>query len=444
MVLEKLGDSLKQAFRKISSLSSIDREAVESVIRDLQRSLLQADVDAELVIELSDSIKKKVLSGKTPPGMTLKEHFIKVLYDEIVGFLGKGEGGLEIKPQRILLVGLFGSGKTTTAGKLAKWFRSRGLKPALVACDTFRPAAKEQISQTASSLGIPAYTEGKSPKDVAAFALRNSKEDVLIFDSAGRNALDEELARELKELAKAAKPDEVLLVIPADIGQAARRQSEEFGKLVGITGVIVTKMDGTAKGGGALAAASVSGATVKFITTGEKLSDIEAYDPKRFVGRLIGYGDLQGLLEKAREAGIGADAKSAERLMSGKFDMNDFYEQIGQMQKMGSMSKIIEMIPGLGGMKLPKGTLDVQEEKMRRWRYAIDSMTPEERKEPDLIKASRISRIAKGSGVPESEVRELLKYFRQTQKLMKMAKGGKGFRRGPFAQIAKQFGLGGM
>ncbi|HDD72611.1 MAG TPA: signal recognition particle protein, partial [Candidatus Aenigmarchaeota archaeon] len=414
-MLENLGDSLKQAFRKIARIGVIDKTSVDIIVRDIQRALLQADVDVRLVVELSNSIKRKVLSEKPPSGFTLREYFTKVLYDEIVRFLGEERGELEIKPQRILLIGLFGSGKTSTAGKLARWFKSKGLNPALVACDTHRPAAKEQLKQLGEALGVRVYDEGKKPEDIARNAIKNAKEDVLIFDSAGRDALDGELAKELGRLGRIINPDEVLLVIPADIGQAARKQAEEFNRTVGITGIVVTKLDGTAKGGGALAAASVSGSKVKFITTGEKPEDLEVYDPKRFVGRLIGYGDLQGLLERARTAGIEANRDVAERIMSGRFTLMDFYEQIASIQKMGSLSRIMDMIPGLS-MKVPKNMLDVQEDKMKRWRFAIDSMTREERENPDIIKASRIKRIARGAGISEGDVRELLRYFKQTQR----------------------------
>ena len=438
MVLEKLGSSLKQTFRKITGLGVVDKAAVEAVVRDLQRSLLQADVDVALVSELSKTIKKKVLEEKPPAGITLKEYFIKTLYDEIVSFLGKEKESLELKPQRILLIGLFGSGKTTTAGKLAKWFKTRGLSTGLVACDTHRPAAQEQLEQIGKSLGVPVYKEGKNPKDIAKNALKTAKEDVLIFDSAGRNALDKELAEELKELKSVIKPDEILLVIPADLGQAARKQTEEFERLVGIRGIIVTKLDGTAKGGGALVASSLSGAKVKFIGTGEKPEDLEAYDPQRFVARLIGYGDLQGLLEKAKEAGITED--TAKQILEGKFTLQDFVNQISQVRQMGSLSKIMDMIPGLG-MKIPKDMLDVQEDKMRKWEHIMKSMTPEERENPEILNFSRIQRIAKGSGVAEKDVRELLKNYKQVKKLVKVTKGGKAFKRGPFARLAKQMGL---
>ena len=439
-MLDKFGDSLKKTFRKIAGLGVVDKEAVELVVRDLQRAMLQADVDVELVSGLSDSIQKKVIGVKPPTGLTLKEYFVKTLYDEVVVFLGKEKGELALKPQKILLIGLFGSGKTSTAGKLSKWLQTRGLKPALVACDTHRAAAQEQLRQMGKKAGVNVYDGGKKPEDIAKNALKKAKEEVLIFDSAGRDALDKTLAKELKNMGKIIKPNEVLLVIPADMGQAARKQAEEFNKLVGITGIIVTKLDGTARGGGALAAASVSGAGVKFIGTGEGIGDFQVYDPRRFVGKLIGYGDIQGLLEKAKEVGI--KPEEAKKILEGEFTLNEFFEQIKSMQKMGSLSKVMDMIPGISGLKIPKGFMDVQGEKMERWGHIINSMTPQEKREPDTIKASRIKRISKGAGVSDSDVRELLKYYKQVKKVIKLTKGGKGLKRGPLARFAKQFGFG--
>lgn len=336
MVLDNLGSSLKDTLKKIAGLGVVDKEAVQAVLRDLQRALLHADVDVSLVSELSQKIKKRVLERKPPAGLTLKEYFIKIFYDEIVAFLGEEVGEIPLKKQKILLIGLFGSGKTTVTGKLAKWFKVRGMKPGVVACDTHRAAAQEQLKQLAKKVEIPVYYEGGKPEEIAENALKKSKEDILIFDSAGRDALDNDLTKELKNLAKIIEPDEIFLVLPADIGQAARKQSEEFNKHVGITGIIVTKLDGTARGGGALAATSVSGAKVKMICVGEKLENLEAYDPKRFVSKLIGYGDIQGLLEKAKEVGVGADKESVERLLEGKFTLNDFLDQIKNMQKNGT------------------------------------------------------------------------------------------------------------
>ncbi len=332
---------------------------------------------------------------------------------------------------------------TTTSGKLSKWLKTRGLSSAMVACDTHRPAAQDQLRQIGKQINVPVYDKGKKPEDIAKDALKRAKEDVLIFDSAGRDALDGQLAKELKNMGKTIKPDEVLLVLPADIGQAARKQAEEFNKLVGITGLVITKLDGTAKGGGALAASSVSGSTIKLIGTGEKIEDLEEYDPKRFVGRLIGHGDIQGLLDKAREAGA---EKAAKNIMEGKFTLNEFHDQIESLQKMGSLNKVMDMIPGLsaGGLKkkLPDNFMDVQEDKMKKWKFVIGSMTPDERENPDKINPSRISRIARGSGTKPEDVRSLLKQYKQIKKVLKMTKGGKSLKRGPLAKLAKQFGMG--
>lgn len=438
MVLESLGSGLKNTLKKITGLGVVDKEAVEAIVRDLQRSLIQSDVDVSMVLELSKNIKKKVLSEKPPAGMSIKEYFVKILYEELVAFLGEEKGEIQLKSQRILVIGLFGSGKTTTIGKLAKWFKTRGLSVGVVGCDTHRPAAQDQLKQLADNIDVKCYLEGSSPDKIAKKALDQSKDDILIFDTAGRDALDEELAKELKDMGQIIKPDEVLLVLPADIGQAAKKQATEFNKLVGITGIVITKLDGTAKGGGALAAAAVSGAKVKFIGVGERPDNLELYDPQRFVSKLIGYGDIQGLLEKAKELGLD---KSAKKIIEGEFTLESFYEQIKSMQGMGSLSKVMDMVPGVGA-KIPKGMLDVQEEKMKKWGYCIQSMTPEEKKSPELIKTNRISRIAKGSGTTEADIRELMKYYKQSKKVMKLTKGGKGLRRGPLAQIAKQFGMG--
>jgi len=437
MVL-KFGSGLKETFMKIAHMGKVDKEAVETIVRDVQRVLLQSDVNVALVSELSARIRKHMLEDKPPAGMTLRELFLKSLYDELVGLLGKEKAAMQLKRQRILLIGLFGSGKTTTAAKLGRWFKVRGLSVGLVACDVHRPAAQDQLRQLGQKLGIPVYSDGMGAEGIAKAAL-SAKEDVLIFDSAGRDALDGELANELKAMAKTIKPDETLLVMPADMGQDARRQSEEFSRLVGITGLIVTKMDGTAKGGGVLASASVTSAKVRFIGVGEKVEDFEEYDPNRFFSRLVGYGDIEGLLEKAKEAGF--DEAKAKEVLEGEFTLEDFIEQTKAMKKMGSLSKVAEMIPGMGAMRLPAGQLEVQQEKMERWQHIISSMTKAERKDPELINAPRVKRIAKGSGTAEHDVREMLKYYKNVKKIVKVTKGGKAFRRGPLAKLAKQMGL---
>lgn len=438
MVLKGFGSGLKDTFRKIARMGKVDKEAVEAVIRDVQRILLQSDVNVEMVSELSEKIKKRMLEGKPPAGMTLHEYFLKSLYDEMVDFLGKEKSSIQLKKQRILLIGLFGSGKSTCAAKIAKWFKVRGLSAGMVACDTHRPAAQDQLRQLGKKIDAHVYDKGNKPEDIAKNSLA-SKEDVLIFDSAGRDALDKQLAKELKNLARIIKPDEVLLVIPADIGQDARKQAEEFNKLVGITGIIVTKMDGTAKGGGVLASARVTDSKVRFIGVGEKIGDLEEYDPNRFFSRLVGYGDIQGLLDKAKEAGL--DESKVKDMLEGEFTLEDFIEQTKSMQKMGSLSKVAEMIPGISGMKLPMEELEVQEEKMKKWKHIMNSMTPEERRDPTVITASRVKRISKGSGTSESEVRSLFKYYKKVRKIVKVTKGGKAFKRGPLAKLAKQMGL---
>ncbi len=444
MVLESFGGSLKKIFKKVTGYSLVDKEKVESVILELQRALIQADVDVSLVAELSERIKKRVLKKKLPPSLTLKECLVKGLYDELVWFLGEEPATVELNKQKILLIGLFGSGKTTTAGKISKWFQTRGMKAGMAACDTHRPAAQDQLAQIGKKIKATVYADGKKPLDIAKNAMKKSKEAVLIFDSAGRDALDKELASELREMGKGIKPDEVWLVIPAELGQDAGKQAAEFTKLVGITGIVVTKMDGTAKGGAALAACRAAGAKVKFIGKGEQVGDLELYDPKRFIGRLIGYGDLSGLMERAKEVGI--DEQAAKRMMEGKFGMLEFQQQLKSMQGMGPLNKVIDMLPGASSSglmkKLPKGFMQDQEGKMKKWNHIIQSMTPAERDNPESINANRVKRIAAGSGVQQQQVRELLKSFKQIKKVMKLTKGGKAFKRGPFAKLAKQLGMG--
>jgi len=300
----------------------------------------------------------------------------------------------------------------------------------------------DQIEQLAKQINIPYYIskEIKDPLEIAKNGMEKFKKyDILIFDSAGRDALDKELADELKKLGELIKPDEVILTIPADLGQAAGPQASEFNKLVGINSIFLTKIDGTAKGGGALTACAVTGAKVKFIGTGEKVDAIEVFEPERFVSRLIGFGDMKTLLEKAEEAVKPEKAKQlAESMTSGKFTMNEFFEQLQSMQKMGSLKSVMGMVPGMGMMKLPKD-FDVtkQEGKMKKWGYIIQSMTKKERTDPSIINAPRIKRIAKGSGTSEAEVRDLLTNYNKMKKMMKMVSGG--MKKGMLAKLMKKF-----
>ena len=438
-MFDNLGKGLSDLIKKLVTGTTVDKKAVEEILQDLKRILLQSDVDVKLADDLIENIRKKCLEEKIPAGLTLREYVLKTIYDELVNLLGGKPVGLSGK-KKIMFVGLFGSGKTTSIAKLAKYFQKQGLKPALIALDYHRPAAPEQLSQLGKQINIPVYIHPtKNPYDAANEGMKIfEKYDTIIFDTAGRNALDAKLAAELKKLGEIIKPDEVLLAIPADLGKVARVQSEEFNKLVGITGVFITKMDGTAKAGGALAATSVTGAKVKFIGVGEKIDDLEIYNPERFVSRLLGLGDLQTLLEKAKEAEI--KPEKVEKIVEGKFTLQDFYDQIESMGKMGSLSSIASMIPGLG-TKVSKEMMETQEEKMKHFKIIIQSMTPKERENPDIITSSRIKRIAKGSGRQESEVKDLLQQYNQMKKVMRMLGGKAGLERGALKQMARQLGF---
>ncbi|NTV23756.1 MAG: signal recognition particle protein [Nanoarchaeota archaeon] len=432
MVLENLGESLKKTLEKIANSLFVDEKLINELIKDIQRALLQSDVNVKLVFDLSNKIKKRAVEEKLPPGLTKKEHLINIVYEELATFLG-GEGHkIEItkKPYKIMLIGLFGSGKTTTSGKLAKFFSKRAGRIAMIQLDVWRPAAYKQMQQLAGQLGVAAFGDEneKDPvKIYKKFEEKLKEFDVVIVDTAGRDALSDELIEELNKINKLVNADERLLVISADIGQAAERQAKTFHDTCGVTGVIVTKMEGTAKGGGALSACAVTGAPVKFIGVGEKIDELEEFNPKGFVSRLLGMGDINALLEKAKEAITEDQAKDLERkLLKGEFSLLDLYEQMQAMKKMGPLSKIMELVPGLGQLKIPKEALEVQQEKLEGWRYIMDSCTKSELEDPEIISGSRMERISKGSGIPIKEVRELLKQYAQSKKLMKMMKGGKG------------------
>ena len=423
---------LSNLFQKILGRALIDEKSLEEILNEFKKILLQNDVELELVNELIKKIERK--AKKVPKGLTLREHLIKTLYEELVEFLGRERG--EIKGKKIMLIGLFGSGKTTTCAKLARFLQKKGLKVALVALDYHRAAAVDQLIELGNQIGVKVFWDEQ--KDVYGLAKKSldflKKYDALIYDTAGRNALDEELAKELKKLAEIIKPDEVLLVIPADLGKVARKQASQFKKLVGITGVIITKMDGTAKGGAALAACKASDAKVKFLGTGEKLEDLEVYDPKRFVSRLLGLGDLETLLEKAKEAEI--KPEKVEKVVEGEFTLEDFLEQFENLQRMGPLSQITKFLPFA---KIDEKILEQQERKLKAFKAIIQSMTKEERRNVDILNASRIKRIAKGSGRSEQEVRELINQYRTMKNLMK--KFGKKLKKGNLKDLLRQFGL---
>jgi len=430
MVLDRLGDSLKSTLSKITSALFVDDKLINELVKEIQRALLQSDTNVQLVFSLSEKIKTRAKEN-APPGITKREQLVKIVYEELTYFLGKEVHDIKItqKPTQIMLVGLFGSGKTTTAGKLAKFYKKRGYKVAVMQTDTWRPAAYDQLEQLAKTVGVDFFGLKKEKDPVAiylTFEKKLKEYDVVIVDTAGRDALSNDLIDELNKLNKTVGAQERLLVISGDIGQAAQKQAQAFHDTCSVTGVIVTKLEGTAKGGGALSACAVTKAPIIFIGVGEKIDDMELFHPERFVGRLLGMGDLESLLEKAREVVTEEDAKvMQEKMLKGDFNLIDLYEQMKALKKMGSFSKMLSMIPGLSSMKLPKEALDVQEGKLEKWRFAMDSMTRTELEDPEMISAERVDRIAAGSGLQVSEVRELLKQYKMSKKMMKMFKDEK-------------------
>lgn len=442
MVLEKLGTSLKNTLQKIAKSIFVDDALINELVKDMQKALLQADVNVQLVFELTNKIRERIKKEETPAGLTKKEHLINIVYEELVNFLGKEQHKIEIKqkPFKIMLVGLFGSGKTTTAGKLAKYFSNRGYKVALIGLDTHRAAAMEQVEQIADLANVACFINKKEKNPLKIwieFKKENKNYDILIIDTSGRDALSKELINEIEQLNQEIMPDESLLVISADIGQAAQKQAEQFSKSCNISGIIISKMDGTAKAGSALTACAVSKAPIKFIGTGEKIDELEHFNPKGFVGRLLGMGDLEALLDKAKEAIKEEKAEDlGKRFLSGEFNLIDLYEQMSAMKKMGSLRKIVELIPGFSSLQLPKDMLDVQEEKLEKWKIAMQSMSKRELENPEEITAKRIEKISEGSGIPQNYIRELIKQYRQSKKIVKMFKGNKS----DINKIMKKFG----
>jgi len=439
-MLDKLSNALKSSMKKFVSLIFLDEKNLNQFVNEIQRALLQSDVSVDLVFKISENIKRRA-KEEIGKGEVAKEQIVKIVYEELVKILGEKGYKIEIteKPFKILLIGLFGNGKTTSAGKIAKFFKKRGNKVCLLALDTFRPAAYEQLIQLGQQINVPVLgdPDKKNPVDVIKeFNKEIQKYDVIIADSSGRDALKQDMIDEITSVKDALKPNEVLLVQGADIGQGAKEQAEAFKKALNITGVVLTKMDGTAKGGGAITACSIAGAPIKFIGVGEKIDDLEEFEPKRFVSRLLGMGDIETLLEKAKEIAEekAPDKEMEKRIMSGKFNLLDFKAQLEAMSKMGPLTKIIDMIPGFGMAGIPKEMLGVQQDKLKKFKIIMDSMTKEELENPGIIKSSRINRIAKGSGVEPSEVRELLKQFNQIKKLMKGLKGK------DIQKLAKRFG----
>ena len=448
-MLERLGEVIRKATNRIANAIFLDKNLIDSIIRDLQRALIEADVNILLIKRISDKIKKEALDERVK-GIEKKEHVIKLLHDELITILGEH---IQLKLQKgqnkIMLLGLYGAGKTTTIAKLGNYFAKRGSKVALVGLDVHRPAAKEQLKQLAEQNKLNYFIDEKENNAVKTwkkFEKDLKKYDLVLIDTAGRHSLDKELVKEIIALNKEIKPTESILIMPADIGQAAKKQAQEFQEAVNISGVIITRMDSTAKGGGALTACGETKAPVYFIATGEKINDLEEFNPESFLSRLLGMGDLQSLIEKVKSVtDEGTQEEMQKRLEEGKLTLDDVIEQVKSMGAMGGFDKIKSMIPGLGNAKIPEEMLGTQEEKIKKWEHIIKSMTPEEKNNPEVLKkqTSRIARIAKGSGVNSSDVRSLIKQY---DMLNEMIKGGtemdmsQGFNQKQMQKLMKKFG----
>ena len=441
-MLGNLGKNLTNTMKKLAGMAIIDEEVVKEVIKDIQRALIQADVNIKLVLNLSKTIEKRSLSEEPPKGVTPKEHVIKIVYEELVHLLGEKAPEIEVetRPFKILFMGLQGSGKTTTIGKLARHLQRKGFNPGIVCTDTWRPAAYEQLRQLTESLNVPLYgdPDNKEALDLAEKGLKKfKKQDIVIVDTAGRHKEEKDLLDEMKQISAVVNPDEVMLVIDGTIGQQAREQALAFSQTTNIGSIVITKLDGSAKGGGALSAVAEIGAPIKFIGTGERIEDLDVFDPDRFISRLLGMGDIKSLIERAEEIAEGdeVDMESMDAMLSGKFTLKDMYAQFEVMNKMGPMQQVLNMMPGMG-TKLPKNASQVTEERLNKYRILMDSMTEHELTHPEVIKQSRVKRIAKGAGMRNEDVKELLKYYQVTKKAIK----GFGKRKmgGPLGQMMRQ------
>ncbi|MBR7005950.1 MAG: signal recognition particle protein [Candidatus Methanomethylophilaceae archaeon] len=441
MGLDGLGKSLRNVLGRIGTASSVDEALIKDVCKDIQRALLEADVNVRLVLELTNRVKERALNEPPAAGRSMKDHLTQIVYQELVALVDNGKG-IELKPQKIMMVGLYGQGKTTTTGKLALYFSKKGFSVGLIGADVYRPAALDQLKQLGEKVGVEVYGEPGNPD--AAGIVKNGLErfkdkKIVIIDTSGRHALEDDLIEEVKRIAEVAKPDERVLVLDSQVGQQAGPQAEAFHNAVGVTGVILTKMDGTAKGGGAISAISKTNARIVFLGTGEHIRDLEAFDANKFISRLLGMGDLSGLMDLVKDDvdDPEAMAKVTEAMMSGKFTLKDMYYQMSAVGKMGPLQKVMSMIPGFSSVE-DKIDYEASQKKLQVFRTIMDSMTDAEKEDPSIIKSKRIDRIANGAGVSSHDVRELLKQYNQTKKTMAAVGKNRKMRK----QMMKQ--LGGM
>ena len=434
MAFESISSKLQEITRKLKGKARITETDLKEMLREVKLALLEADVNYKIVKEFINTIQEKALGQDVLKSLTPGQQVIKIVKDELVELLGGTDSKINFAPNSptvIMLVGLQGSGKTTTAGKLANIIRKQGKKPLLVACDVYRPAAIKQLQVVGAQLNIPVYSN-ESTKNVVQIAKQaintaiSKLNDVVILDTAGRLQIDEELMNELKNLKQSVKPHEILLVVDSMIGQEAVNIASTFNEELGIDGIVLTKLDGDTRGGAALSVKKVTNRPIKYAATGEKLSDIEEFHPERMASRILGMGDVLSIIEKAEEAFDLEEAEKLEKkLKKQEFDLDDYLVQLKQIKKMGSFSSILKMIPGMNQIK----DLKVDDKEFVRIEAIIYSMTKKERKNPKILNASRRKRIAQGSGTTVQQINKFMDSFEMTQKMMKKMQDGKGMKK---------------
>ena len=431
-MFESLGDRLQKIIHKAKGYGKISEENISEMVKEVRIALLEADVNYKVVKEFTTKVKEKALGSEVLSSLKPGDVFVKIVNDELKELLGGEQKELNLtgNPATLMLVGLQGSGKTTTAGKLANILRKQGKKPLLVACDVYRPAAIKQLQVVGSQLNIPVYSN-ETTKDVPLIAKQalsqamSKLNDVIILDTAGRLHIDEELMDELKNIKINVKPHEILLVVDSMTGQDAVNVAEKFNETLGIDGVILTKLDGDTRGGAALSVKEITNRPIKFAATGEKLSDIEVFHPERMASRILGMGDILSVIEKAEDAFDEEEAlKLEEKLKKQSYDLDDYLSQLRQMKKMGSFSSILKMLPGFSQLK----DVNIDEKEFVKIEAIICSMTKEERRKPEILNARRRIRIAKGSGTTVADINKFMKSFEMTQKMLKKVKNEKSMK----------------
>ncbi|MCZ7568361.1 MAG: signal recognition particle protein [Ardenticatenaceae bacterium] len=451
-MFEDLSTKLQATFERLSGKGKLTEQDVDVAMREVKLALLEADVNFKVVKEFVKVVKERAIGAEILKSLSPAQMVVKIVHEELIHLLGEA-GRLDLSgptPNVIMLVGLQGSGKTTTAGKLANWLRKQGHRPVMVAADTYRPAAVTQLEVLGKQLNIPVHSEGVQPPPpaIAERGVQKAKfgaNNVVIVDTAGRLNIDEPMMQELEEVKRRINPKEILLVADAMTGQEAVNVANDFNKRVGLTGIIFTKVDGDARGGAALSIREVTSVPIKFLGVGEKLDAIEIFHPDRLASRILGMGDVLSLIERAEQTFDKEEAlKMEQKLRKGDFTLEDFLSQMQQIKKMGPIGDLLGMIPGLGQIK-QQISPDVTEKEMRKIEAIIYSMTREERRDPRIINGSRKRRIAVGSGAQVQDVNELLKQFRQMQRMMKdmgrfMGPGGGKGGRGSF-RLPPGFGL---